>query len=91
MFQVKLRYLFPPFSSLPPPHSRAPSSERNRSEAEGIPAAGVLFAAPTFVFQWLFDEAQMSVDNVAAPYSKAQWNYIHSVGTRLRNTLTNVT
>ncbi|CAN7982111.1 unnamed protein product [Ixodes pacificus] len=47
--------------------------------------------APTFVFQWLFDEAQMTVDNVAAPSSKAQWDYIHSMGSKLRSTLSNVT
>uniref|UniRef100_A0A1S4L0Y2 Uncharacterized protein n=2 Tax=Ixodes scapularis TaxID=6945 RepID=A0A1S4L0Y2_IXOSC len=45
---------------------------------------------PTFVFQWLFDEAQMTVDNVAAPSSKAQWDYIHSMGSKLRSTLSNV-
>jgi hypothetical protein len=29
------------------------------------------------VFQWQFDEAQMTVDNVGAPVTPAQWNYIH--------------
>ncbi|KAL3199762.1 hypothetical protein MRX96_043797 [Rhipicephalus microplus] len=47
--------------------------------------------APTFVFQWVFDEAQMVVNNVAAPSSKAHWDYIHALGSKLRSTLMNVT
>ncbi|KAK8767969.1 hypothetical protein V5799_005251 [Amblyomma americanum] len=47
--------------------------------------------APTFVFQWVFDEAQMAVSNVAAPSSKAHWDYIHALGSKLRKTLMNVT
>ncbi|XP_050026869.1 palmitoleoyl-protein carboxylesterase NOTUM [Dermacentor andersoni] len=47
--------------------------------------------APTFVFQWVFDEAQMAVNNVAAPSSKAHWDYIHALGSKLRSTLMNVT
>jgi len=45
---------------------------------------------PLFVFQWVFDEAQMIADNVGAPVSKAQWNYIHQLGQELRNSLANV-
>ena len=29
------------------------------------------------MFQWQFDEAQMTVDNVGAPVTPQQWNYIH--------------
>ena len=47
--------------------------------------------APLFVFQWLFDEAQMTVDNVGPPMSKEQWDYIHAVGDDLRRTFANVT
>ncbi|XP_023238203.1 palmitoleoyl-protein carboxylesterase notum1-like isoform X2 [Centruroides sculpturatus] len=47
--------------------------------------------APLFVFQWLFDEAQMTADNVGAPVSKAQWDYIHHMGNELRSSLQNVT
>ncbi|EFN84998.1 Protein notum-like protein, partial [Harpegnathos saltator] len=47
--------------------------------------------APLFVFQWLFDEAQMSVDNVGSPVTKQQWDYIHKMGDSMRRTLTNVT
>ncbi|XP_064489885.1 palmitoleoyl-protein carboxylesterase notum1-like [Ornithodoros turicata] len=47
--------------------------------------------APTFVIQWLFDEAQMTVDNVGPPKSKAQWDYIHAMGDKLKQTLKNVT
>eukprot|EP00058_Branchiostoma_floridae_P013695 XP_002599183.1 hypothetical protein BRAFLDRAFT_275198 [Branchiostoma floridae] len=47
--------------------------------------------APLFVIQWLFDEAQMMVNNVGTPVDKEQWNYIHNLGVDLRKTLTNVT
>ncbi|XP_026671001.1 palmitoleoyl-protein carboxylesterase NOTUM [Ceratina calcarata] len=46
---------------------------------------------PLFVFQWLFDEAQMSADNVGAPVTKQQWDYIHKMGDSLRQTFENVT
>ncbi|XP_076373441.1 palmitoleoyl-protein carboxylesterase notum1-like isoform X2 [Tachypleus tridentatus] len=45
---------------------------------------------PVFIFQWLFDEAQMTADNVVAPATKAQWDYIHNMGKELRRTLQNV-
>ncbi|EDV96089.1 palmitoleoyl-protein carboxylesterase NOTUM [Drosophila grimshawi] len=45
---------------------------------------------PLFVFQWLFDEAQMSADNVGAPVTPQQWNYIHEMGGALRSSLDNV-
>ncbi|KAK9498545.1 hypothetical protein O3M35_003154 [Rhynocoris fuscipes] len=46
---------------------------------------------PLFVFQWLFDEAQMTADNVRAPVTKQQWDYVHKMGDSLRNTFRNVT
>ncbi|XP_073990486.1 palmitoleoyl-protein carboxylesterase notum isoform X2 [Rhodnius prolixus] len=46
---------------------------------------------PLFVFQWLFDEAQMTADNVGAPVTKQQWDYVHKMGDSLRNTFKNVT
>ncbi|XP_054272506.1 palmitoleoyl-protein carboxylesterase NOTUM [Macrosteles quadrilineatus] len=46
---------------------------------------------PLFVFQWLFDEAQMTADNVGTPVTKQQWDYIHKMGDSLRNTFQNVT
>ncbi|KAI4498772.1 hypothetical protein M0802_006239 [Mischocyttarus mexicanus] len=46
--------------------------------------------APLFVFQWIFDEAQMSADNVGAPVTKQQWDYIHKMGDSLRQTFENV-
>lgn len=42
------------------------------------------------MFQWLYDEAQMTVDNVGAPVTKEQWDYIHGMGTQLKNTFENV-
>ncbi|XP_011872401.1 PREDICTED: protein notum homolog [Vollenhovia emeryi] len=47
--------------------------------------------APLFVFQWIFDEAQMKAYNVAAPVTRQQWDYIHKMGDSLRKTFENVT
>lgn len=52
---------------------------------------GYVDAAPLFVFQWLFDEAQMSADSVGAPVTPQQWDYIHEMGGALRSSLDNVT
>lgn len=43
------------------------------------------------MFQWLFDEAQMRADNVGAPVTPQQWDYIHEMGGALRASLENVT
>ena len=43
-----------------------------------------------FIFQWQFDEAQMTMDNVGAPVTPQQWNYIHIQGRNIRNTFTTV-
>ncbi|KAK9966914.1 hypothetical protein ABG768_003996 [Culter alburnus] len=48
---------------------------------------------PVFVVQWLFDEAQLTVDNVhltGQPVQESQWRYIQNLGSELRNTLKNV-
>lgn len=47
--------------------------------------------APLFVFQWLFDEAQMRADHVGTPVTKSQWDFIHDTGIALRDSLKNVT
>ena len=44
-------------------------------------------SAPVFIFQWQFDEAQMTADNVGAPVTQAQWNFIHRQGRNIRKTL----
>ena len=46
---------------------------------------------PIFIVQWIFDEAQMTFDNVAHPVTKAEWNYIHKLGQDLKRTFANVT
>ncbi|KFQ29563.1 Protein notum, partial [Merops nubicus] len=49
---------------------------------------------PVFVVQWLFDEAQLTVDNVhltGQPVQEGQWLYIQNLGRELRNTLKDVT
>ncbi|KAG8039200.1 hypothetical protein G9C98_003507 [Cotesia typhae] len=48
-------------------------------------------STPLFIFQWLFDKAQMKFNNVGTPLSKEQWDYIHRMGRIVRQTLDNVT
>lgn len=43
-----------------------------------------------FVIQNLFDEAQITVDNVGPPIHRHQWKYIHDLGLDMKYTLTNV-
>uniref|UniRef100_A0A3Q3WBK8 Notum, palmitoleoyl-protein carboxylesterase n=1 Tax=Mola mola TaxID=94237 RepID=A0A3Q3WBK8_MOLML len=46
--------------------------------------------SPVFVVQWLFDEAQLTVDNIqltGQPVQEGQWRYIQNLGIELRNTL----
>ena len=50
----------------------------------------IYLAAPVFIFQWQFDEAQMTADNVGAPVTQAQWNFIHHQGRNIRRTLESV-
>ena len=45
-----------------------------------------LFPGPVFVFQWQFDEAQMTMNKVGSPVTPAQWNYIHRQGNTIRQT-----
>lgn len=42
------------------------------------------------MFQWLFDEAQIDADNVGAPVTKQQWDYVHKMGDALRHSFENV-
>ncbi|KPP77510.1 protein notum-like [Scleropages formosus] len=49
--------------------------------------------SPVFVVQWLFDEAQLTVDNVhltGQPMQEGQWRYIQNLGNELRSTLKDV-
>ncbi|XP_036803957.1 palmitoleoyl-protein carboxylesterase notum1a [Oncorhynchus mykiss] len=49
--------------------------------------------SPVFVVQWLFDEAQLTVDNIhltGHPVHELQWRYIQNLGNELRNTLKDV-
>lgn len=51
------------------------------------------WAGPVFVVQWLFDEAQLTADNIqltGQPVQEGQWRYIQNLGTELRNTLKDV-
>lgn len=47
--------------------------------------------APLFIFQWLYDEAQMHMDGVSLTQSHQQFKYIHTLGQQLRSTLENAT
>lgn len=49
--------------------------------------------SPVFVVQWLFDEAQLTVDNIhltGQPVHEGQWKYIQNLGNELRSTLQDV-
>ncbi|KAM9792633.1 inactive palmitoleoyl-protein carboxylesterase notum1b [Neosynchiropus ocellatus] len=49
--------------------------------------------SPVFIVQWLFDEAQLTIDNVhlmGQPIHEGQWRYIQNLGQELRSTLRNV-
>ncbi|KAG9334563.1 hypothetical protein JZ751_007499, partial [Albula glossodonta] len=49
--------------------------------------------SPVFVVQWLFDEAQLTVDNIhltGQPVQEGQWRYIQNLGNELRSTLKDV-
>ncbi|XP_043924156.1 palmitoleoyl-protein carboxylesterase NOTUM [Protopterus annectens] len=48
---------------------------------------------PVFIVQWLFDEAQLTADNVhlsGQPVQEGQWTYIQNLGRELRSTLKDV-
>lgn len=47
--------------------------------------------APLFVFQWLYDEAQMHINRISSPQSQTQWQFVNKIGIQLRSTLENVT
>lgn len=52
-----------------------------------------VIVGPVFVVQWLFDEAQLTVDNIqltGQPVQESQWRYIQNLGIELRNTLKDV-
>lgn len=56
-------------------------------------AERIVLPGPVFVVQWLFDEAQLTVDNVhltGQPVQEGQWLYIQNLGGELRGTLKDV-
>ena len=62
-------------------------AQLSRPPRPGVPPG------PVFVVQWLFDEAQLTVDNVhltGQPVEEGQWLYIQNLGRELRNTLKDV-
>lgn len=53
----------------------------------------VLCPGPTFVVQYLFDQAQLVLFNIdlnGQPISESQWNYIQDMGLESRSTLHHV-
>lgn len=46
---------------------------------------------PLFVVQWLYDEAQLMVDNIVRPGTISQWNYVNKLVSEMRASLENVT
>lgn len=45
---------------------------------------------PLFVFQYLFDSAQLAAEGVRAPRSRAQWDAVHATGAATRASLAGV-
>ncbi|XP_068633983.1 palmitoleoyl-protein carboxylesterase NOTUM [Battus philenor] len=45
---------------------------------------------PLFVFQYLFDSAQLNAEGVRAPRTRAQWDAVHQTGAALRLSLKTV-
>lgn len=45
---------------------------------------------PLFVFQYLFDSAQLAAEGVRAPRTRAQWDAVHKTGAALRESLKTV-
>lgn len=45
---------------------------------------------PLFVVQWLYDEAQLLVDNIARPETSDEWDYVNKVARDMRSSLDNV-
>ncbi|XP_064596802.1 palmitoleoyl-protein carboxylesterase notum1'-like [Liolophura sinensis] len=45
---------------------------------------------PVYIVQYLFDEAQITANNVGPPVKKEQWRFIHEVGNEMKKTLQNV-
>ncbi|CAK1585385.1 unnamed protein product [Parnassius mnemosyne] len=45
---------------------------------------------PLFVFQYLFDSAQLTAEGVRAPRTRAQWDAVHQTGAALRSSLKTV-
>ncbi|KAL4716156.1 hypothetical protein ACJJTC_013933 [Scirpophaga incertulas] len=45
---------------------------------------------PLFVFQYLFDSAQLAAEGVRAPRTRNQWNSVHDTGAALRASLRGV-
>lgn len=47
-------------------------------------------SGPTFVVEWLFDQAQMTLFNVdmtGRVITEGQWNYMHSTGQQMKMTV----
>ncbi|XP_045769611.1 palmitoleoyl-protein carboxylesterase NOTUM [Maniola jurtina] len=45
---------------------------------------------PLFVFQYLFDSAQLTAEGVRAPRTRAQWDAVHETGSAIRASLKRV-
>lgn len=42
---------------------------------------------PLFIFQYLFDSAQLAAEGVRAPRTRSQWDVVHATGSALRSSL----
>ncbi|XP_044009976.1 palmitoleoyl-protein carboxylesterase NOTUM [Aphidius gifuensis] len=46
--------------------------------------------APVFIFQWLYDEEQLSAVNVRAPNKSTEWDFVYQLSQLVRETLEDV-
>lgn len=73
--------------------SHSTNPEALHKTQSGSLTPGLYHAGPVFVIQWLFDEAQLTVDNIhltGQPLHEAQWRYIQNLGQELRSTLRDI-
>ena len=49
----------------------------------------IFVTAPVFIFQWLYDEAQITVGMASPPINLEHWNYMQKTGRDMRASLRN--
>lgn len=85
--------VYPTITSEQPPMKL--KNEDNRKHSFPPPTVYVVSGSgPTFVVQYLFDQAQLMLNNADVTghrMTEGRWNYIHSLGQESKNMLQNMT